>query len=327
MAWLSGWRYRRKITISGSSGAGTNYQVLLKVGESSGATGCYFHLDGKSANFPSGKNQGGDLRFTADDGITLLSFWVEDVAGTSPNRIAYIWVKVLASLDSAESIYCYFGNPNASNGSDGANTFLFFDDFEGTVIDPNKWTILAGGWGVSDGVLSVTTLDPNEGAQIVSVSSFSDCALRAKGKITSSSTYLDTMVRNQGNVSNLYLHQVREITEAPEGLWKRVAGTWTQLASVTLGIGLDTWHIFEFRAFGSSLAGYVDDSLHASATDTTFSQCRIGFRQGTVGPGTGPAISFDWSLVRKYVSPEPAFSSASGIQVLPSSRRLFLMPI
>ena len=44
--WLSGWNYRKKITIAGSAGAGTNYQVLLKVGESSGASGADFNLNG-----------------------------------------------------------------------------------------------------------------------------------------------------------------------------------------------------------------------------------------------------------------------------------------
>ncbi|RLG01219.1 hypothetical protein DRN58_02225, partial [Thermococci archaeon] len=76
MSWLTGWQYRKKVTISGSPGAGTNYQVLLKVGESSGASGCDFHVEGNSANFPSDKNQSGDLRFTDDDGTALLSFWV-----------------------------------------------------------------------------------------------------------------------------------------------------------------------------------------------------------------------------------------------------------
>ncbi|MCD6143602.1 BNR-4 repeat-containing protein, partial [Thermococcus sp.] len=75
------WQYRKKLTINGSSGAGTNYQVLLKVGESSGASGCDFHVEGHSANFPSDTNQSGDLRFTDNDGITLLSFWVEKVEG------------------------------------------------------------------------------------------------------------------------------------------------------------------------------------------------------------------------------------------------------
>jgi type II secretory pathway pseudopilin PulG len=116
-SWPSGWSYRKKITISGSSGAGTNYQVLLKVGESSGATGANFHLEGLSAKFPTGTDDGGDLRFTASDGITPLSFWVESVTGTSPNRIAYVWVKVSANLDTNQDIYCYFGNPDATSAS------------------------------------------------------------------------------------------------------------------------------------------------------------------------------------------------------------------
>ncbi len=120
---LSQWKYRKRITISGSSGAGTNYQVLLKVGESSGASGADFHLEGASEIFPSGKNQGGDLRFALPNG-TLLDFWVESVTGTSPNRVAYIWVEVADNLDTDKDIYIYFGNSGATNYSNLENTFI-----------------------------------------------------------------------------------------------------------------------------------------------------------------------------------------------------------
>ena len=56
MAWLPDWTYRKKITITGQTGAGTNYQVLLKVGESSGSIDYDFHVEGHSQVFPSGKN-------------------------------------------------------------------------------------------------------------------------------------------------------------------------------------------------------------------------------------------------------------------------------
>jgi len=142
MSWLADWGYRKKITINGSSGAGTNYQVLLKVGESSGASGCDFHVEGHSANFPSDKNQSGDLRFTDNDGITLLSFWVEKVEGTSPNRVAHCWVKVTDNLDSSVDIYCYYGNSEAGNVSDVSNTFI-------RVIDGNQ--PLKGSWHFDEG--------------------------------------------------------------------------------------------------------------------------------------------------------------------------------
>lgn len=121
--WLTGWQYRKKITINGSSGAGTNYQVLLKVGESSGAAGADFHVNGHSAIFPSANNSG-DLRFTASDGTTLLDFWVEKVEGTTPNRVAHCWVKVSADLGTNQDIYCYYGNVSATNVSSDTNTFI-----------------------------------------------------------------------------------------------------------------------------------------------------------------------------------------------------------
>jgi hypothetical protein len=76
--WLTGWQYRKQITIQGSTGAGTNYTVPLNVGESSGATGYNFHIEGNSANFPSGKNQGGDLRFcySPDTEILTENGWI-----------------------------------------------------------------------------------------------------------------------------------------------------------------------------------------------------------------------------------------------------------
>jgi len=141
---LSNWQYRKKLTIAGSSGAGTNYQVLLKVGESSGASGCDFHVEGHSANFPSDTNNSGDLRFTDNDGTTLLSFWVEKVEGTSPNRTAYVWVKVADNLDSSQDVYCYYGNASASNVSSVSDTFIreidgvvgswHFDEGSGTTV-------------------------------------------------------------------------------------------------------------------------------------------------------------------------------------------------
>ena len=137
--WLTGWQYRKRITIQGQSGAGSGYQVLLKVGESSGASGYDFHVEGHSAKFPSDKNDSGDLRFTSSDEITLLPIWVEKVEGTSPNRVAYVWIKISDNLDNNVDIYCYYGNIDASNVSNVNNTFI-------RVIDG-----LVGSWHFDEG--------------------------------------------------------------------------------------------------------------------------------------------------------------------------------
>jgi len=125
MGWLSGWQYRKKVTISGSSGAGTNYQVKLSIGSSSGGD---FHLEGHCTDFPN------DIRFTDDDGETLLDYWIED---PTQDPIT-VWVEVQDSLDSDVDIYVYYGNPSASSAIDGEATFEFFDDFE---IGKISWSL------------------------------------------------------------------------------------------------------------------------------------------------------------------------------------------
>ena len=139
MSWLNlDWTYRKLITITGQTGAGTSYQVpiLIENTEQSGSS-ANLDLEGNSANFPSAKDDGGDLRFTSDDGTTLLDFWVQEVTG----GVAKIWVEVADSLESNVNIYVYYGNSESglANGSSGEDTFNFFDDFTGAVLDGTKW--------------------------------------------------------------------------------------------------------------------------------------------------------------------------------------------
>jgi hypothetical protein len=127
------------INITGQTGAGPNYQIKLLVGESSGSSGASFNIGGHSASFPTAINVGGDFQFTASDGQTVLPFWVETVTGSSPNRVATVWVNVSADLGSNQSIYLYYGNSSATNASNGTNTFLIFDNFPGTSINTGTW--------------------------------------------------------------------------------------------------------------------------------------------------------------------------------------------
>lgn len=77
-----------------------------------------------------------DLRFV--DGMgNLLPHWLEDY--TAPID-ALVWVKVPAIVAAGETeIEMCYGNPNASNVSDGVATFHFFDGFDGNALDSNKW--------------------------------------------------------------------------------------------------------------------------------------------------------------------------------------------
>jgi hypothetical protein len=69
-----------------------------------------------------------------------------------------VWVKRSIANDGDDhTIYVYYGNPNAGRADDGDATFVFFDDFEGTTINTNKWnTTGVTGYSVSGGALVIT---------------------------------------------------------------------------------------------------------------------------------------------------------------------------
>ena len=126
--WLSGYIYRIPITIDNpNSTALTNYQVLIVTNTAN------LISQGKM------KSNGADIRFTDEDGETLLSYWIEE--GTINTGSTRIWVKVPnIPVNSTKIIYMYYGKADATSESNGDNTFEFFDDFEDGQIDTNKWT-------------------------------------------------------------------------------------------------------------------------------------------------------------------------------------------
>jgi hypothetical protein len=331
MAWLTGWQYRKKITIQGSSGAGTNYQILLKVGESSGATGADFHLEGLSANFPSGENQGGDLQFTSSDGSTLLDFWVEKVTGTSPNRVAYVWVEVAEDLGSNQDIYCYFGNNSASNASNGSNTWIFFND--GSALNFDQYRNLSGGdvsseFSVSDGVIVHTKAGTPDYSQAIKNTTLSNLKIRGKVNFgTLQSIEGVGLVARYNGYDQFYLVQAEYYTGYPNSVrWsiqRRNNGGALLAVTNSPSLSANTWYDFEFRLNGSSLEFWVNGSSFLTATDTTFTSGYFGIH-GDWNVGT--SHQYDNICVGKYVSPEPAFYSAGPLeQFVSGSRRRLLL--
>ena len=82
-SWMdTDWQYRKSHIINGATGAGTNHQVKVVVHAGSGADdGENIYLGNKgSAGF-------GDIRFTDNDGVTPLDYWIESTSGGSINKV------------------------------------------------------------------------------------------------------------------------------------------------------------------------------------------------------------------------------------------------
>ncbi len=108
---LSGWSYRKSLLMSATSNL-ADYQVAV-------------NLD-TAALISSGKMRSdcGDARFTASDGATLLSYWIESGCNSVNTKV---WVRVPSIAASGGKIYFYYGNLSAALTSNGRNTFLAFD--------------------------------------------------------------------------------------------------------------------------------------------------------------------------------------------------------
>jgi hypothetical protein len=330
--WPNGYLYRRKITISGSPDAGTEYQVLLKVGESAGSSGCDFHLDRKLFLIPT-KGFSGDMLFTAADGETPIPFWVEKLEGDWPNRIAYVWVKVPANLDTDQDIYCYFGRPLAPNVCNGEQTFLFFDDFLGTSLDSTKW--LLGRWAgsgsytatVSSGYVRISTGSGTTGG-IVSRRGFSfPFAVRGLYRRNSGASYHAIVQSSSGSDSDWVRHGYSASTYFYQ---KKTSGTVSTYESFSRTAPSSFTEIEIIWTATSSRYFESGSQVNTITTQDRWSTGTNYVQLFTVGSSSA---DYDYVFVRKYVSPEPAFKSAGEIESpppeppSPSSRRLLLMAL
>jgi hypothetical protein len=144
--WLEGWEFRKKHTIYGSQNASENYQVEIVVNYGAGTDYSNYVYCYKECQ-PTFL----DIRFTLDDGLTLLPFWKSTFVS---GDYAVFWVAISESLSSDRDIYVYYGNVEAEDISDGRATFPLFDDFN----RENSKTV-GQGWWEAEGGYSGDTVD------------------------------------------------------------------------------------------------------------------------------------------------------------------------
>jgi len=81
-----------------------------------------------------------DIRFYDIDNTTSLSYWIEEKVDSD---YCLVWVNTSSDIATDNKFLLYYGEAGAVNMSNGTNTFLFFDDFEGysdgDSLDTNKY--------------------------------------------------------------------------------------------------------------------------------------------------------------------------------------------
>jgi len=284
MDWLPGWSYRRTITVTEKSGSDlVDYQVLIE-------------LNSSNFNFNHAKDDGSDIRF--HDGDVFLNYWIEK--WDKNNQEAKVWVKVPSiPANGNTSFYMHYGNPDAEDESDGENTFDFFDDFEGTEVDTDKWNVYEpDGIDVHDSYCDITGVGDGVITGIRAKVSFGfGYALRAKSKAFEYNDGRNWAGWSSGkNGSNFA--RVKYDNDGC-GYYSKRSDNEYFLHAVTL----DTdFHVFEIIRKSNVSLIFVTEGVDEYVEDATGAIPQVDLYPIFTNWKSGRKTRVDWVLVRKYAN-------------------------
>jgi hypothetical protein len=307
MAWLTGWQYRRPITINNSSNSNslTDYQISVTLNTQSLISA------GKM------RSDGGDIRFIDSNGTTLLNYWVESGINTSST---YIWVKVPSiPANSTKTIYVYYGNSSATSQSNGDNTFVFFDDFDTDTIG-TKWNYTgSGSYSIANSI--ITLYNSNAAGRWYKtinqvLETTGNYAIRFRARHEGSWDIGAGMVNS--SISNKFIHFLATNYGSYKAHWLVVNNSGVRYIQYE---GSDSnWHIAEERNIGTTFYAILDGVQKDSYSVSDQTHGYVAFNHS----GSGNQY-LDWILARKFTSPEPTTSvGAEEIWVIETRRRLLL---
>lgn len=293
--WLTGWNYRKQFLLSRASGAVTNYQVKLLLGESSGATGEDVDCGGLCLTSFN------DIRFTTGDGKTLLDYWIESISGTTPNQLATIWIELDSIGTGATTFYMYYGNLGAAAVSSGPNTFLLFDHFADSSVDAALWDT-SGTVAESGTVATIGT-----GSSYLRSKSAFGTAIALRG-------YAKASGGDNDNICSLTDDDYSEVAD-----WNRSIAANFNCCTAKGGVSHDTssgvikdynYHIFDICRNGTtSILFYLDGGLKVTESNPTYiTGADMKILHRTYAASVSQTI-VDWVLIRQWLATEPAWGS------------------
>ena len=306
--WLSGWSYRKKITIQENAGESlTDYQIKITVHYGFGTdSDGDIYLGGKC------RSDFGDIRFTAGDGEVLLNYWMEEKVDED---YAVFWVKVPSiPANGTTYIYIYYGNPDATYTGDGKATFIKFYDFD--TDESGEWVLDVGSWewDTANGYLKLKTSSAEDRARIKDYTAPTGIAIRTRvycRDYPDSKGGQPAILFGYQDGSNFYMARPDPYEDQVQ-LYKKVAGSFTKIGYSTRTINVNTWYILEVAWISAShVKVWLDETLEIDQTTDLES-----WTSGDVGVRDYYSESwYDWYLVRKYVDPEPSISEIGSEEV------------
>ena len=260
----------------------------------------------------------GDLRFTDDDGVTLLDYWMEAKVDSD---YANFWIEVLDDLSTSNAtIYVYYGNASATSLSNGPATFLFFDDFATDTTANYTKAAFKGPNGLaptvtwnSAGYLEITMTTVGKAGTVTRTGTSYGAGYAIDGKVKISNqanVQVGSCIAGSTNdliaVGSSYISlptydRYIRILKGSGGAEQNLAYSWTY------GYDWANWHVLSLAVTSSTVKMYIDYAEKLSAAFTMESG-RVGFF-AYIGDSLTYKVYGDELKVRKFTYPEPTHGS------------------
>ena len=316
-SWLSGWNYRRPITINEQSGNTlTNYSVLIEYDFST------LISEGKINSDLS------DLRFT-DEGGNLLPYFIF----SRIDNLTKIYVKIPDIPASGNTtIYMYYGNPSTTSpGYSPDEVVIWYDDFEDGVVRSEYVSFHVTSVTESNGYLTIeeNTGSAPGGIYIKSARTYLDEASpptnvwilietqARQRETTGANSHFGIHIYYQDNDNRVSVKLI-DYDNSPlykMGIYEWSAGGCSYKESAINDIG-SGWYLIKAIIFFN---GTIKGSMSGEGQELTLTKSGLSITKGYLGLMTGwsttEKFDFNYVLVRQYIDPEPSYTI--GLEQLP----------
>ncbi|MGY5854457.1 MAG: DUF2341 domain-containing protein [Candidatus Thorarchaeota archaeon] len=301
------WTFHKTHTIKKATGAGTGYQISVRVhyglGDDDGPDVYLQNGDG----IPHCQVDFDDVRFVwlnVTNDLELLDYWIEDIVVTNDSHYADFWIELREDLSTEErEIRIYYGDIGACAATDCSNgtaTFPLFDDFSGYSVDTDVWNLHSNvSPSVSDGLLRIngsedgdvlTSVWENGGASYIYeiyTKMDKDSDIDVWGGFWLFDQYYDDYKYSKGYLYRFFSEQKDES--------RLCRSTGSYLFNLADGdtIGDDTWTRLRLFHFGSAIGDL--DGLGLNCTSSFYSSGGFG-----IGKSAETNLLVDWVFARKF---------------------------
>lgn len=233
--------------------------------------------------------------------MVTYPYWIEH--DENGNAMNYVWVKIDSIPASGTKTIFVKKEPGYS--PDGESTFDFFDDFEGTSLDTNKWTEIdtGGSYSISNSKLYVyggeTAFEKITGKTYFSRPIIQEILGKVE-TVPRVSGYEWNGFGMAGSIVNDYHSTGIESVYSAANRWIVGDGNSSFTANTSVSVGGGVYHLYTIKRYSFDKTDfYIDDNFAVSITQTE-DEPRGAFIQVR-----RLTTEVDFIFFRKYTSNEP----------------------